>query len=130
MLVFEGIVEAVSFKKNGWSLKVGEDWYAGRGSDHPRKGDEVKGEYEDKQWNDVIFHNIKRLDVVAVGEQPQVKSGDVGDKIVRQACLKAAAPIVAAMITKYDTDVNAAQVLTVQTAEAFKKYVDGGVQDL
>ena len=112
-------------------MKIGEDWYAGRGSNHPRKGDEVKGEYEDKLWNDVTFHNIKKLDVVKVGEQLEVKpKGDTGDRIERQACLKAASVIIAGWMGKTGIHLNDAQLLTIQTAEAFKKYVENGMQDL
>jgi len=62
---------------------------------------------------------------------PVQKNTTQQDQIIRQACLKSAAAVVAAIVDNAkDIKLNDAQLLTIQTAEAFKRYVENGPQEL
>jgi hypothetical protein len=134
MSTFKGEVEAVSNKKTGgWSVKIGELWLSGRDNDIPLKGSVIEGDYESKQWNDKIFHNIKRWSVVTMPTIESVKRlDDRESRIERQAALKISSTLIGAFIQskQMEVSVNDAQLICIQMAESFIGYIKNGKGDL
>ncbi len=140
----EGEVEALSIKTKGWAVKIGPDWFNSFHNTHPNRGDIIKGFFETKEIGTNIFRNLKSFEILKFADKseapvesapikqvPVQKNTTQQDQIIRQACLKSAAAVVAAIVDNAkDIKLNDAQLLTIQTAEAFKRYVENGPQDL
>lgn len=121
----EGVIEAVSIRKNGYGVKIGDDWFGGLGNDRPLKGMRVSIDVEDKQVDGKTFHNIVSWKQLK-GENEKVYENNE-DKIIRQSCLKAASNVVAASKI---SSINEAQILTIDIAEGFVNYVKNGKGNL
>ena len=141
----EGEVEALSIKAKGWAVKIGPDWFNSFHKTHPDRGDVIKGFFETKKIGTNIFRNLKSFEILKFYDENKEKKDTSEykpkqqiipnttqqDQIIRQACLKSAAAVVAAIINHAkDVKLNDAQLLTIQTAEAFKRYVENGPQEL
>lgn len=98
MKSIKGMVGAVSQKDKGYSVKIGEEWFSGFGKCPYSKGQDITLNYEDKEGNGRIFHNIKNTETddieeetVLIGEQPQrlsfidisIMSGQAGNQTVQ-----------------------------------------------
>lgn len=128
MSEFDGIIERISKKEKGWAVLIDGNWYSGREGQCPIIGTHIKGEYITKDWNGKIFRNIKSFSIVSFPVPQPGKSDDSSTitMIHRQSALKCASLLISAYMHNTKTNINEAEILTIQLADKFVEYIESG----
>jgi len=72
----EGVVKNIRQKEKNYFIEINDEWYSGFGKCPFIEGEMEIIEYQDKEYNGKVYHNIKASKTYTDGKKPQYKTGD------------------------------------------------------